>query len=83
MKREEIINPNNKIMPKLYDLKMKEYIFAPRFRNTDFKTFMDLSEDFLTSDDKVIESYEKAYFAWKKHVEIDTDKSFPSQEFIF
>jgi DNA polymerase I len=70
-------------MPKLYDLKMKEYIFAPRFRNTDFKTFMDLSEDFLTSDDKVIESYEKAYFAWKKHVEIDTDKSFPSQEFIF
>jgi hypothetical protein len=70
-------------MPKFYDTKLKEYIFAPRFKNSDFASFIEQSDNFMVSDDKRILSFEKAYFAWKKHVEIDLTKSFPSQEFIF
>ncbi|EKE29294.1 MAG: DNA polymerase I [uncultured bacterium (gcode 4)] len=71
-------------MTKFYDIKLKEYIFAPRFRNSDFKTFIEQSDNFILSNEKKTASYEKAYFAWANHLaDIDYSKPSPSQEFIF
>ncbi|MDD2565873.1 MAG: DNA polymerase [Candidatus Gracilibacteria bacterium] len=70
-------------MPKLYDIKLKEYIFSTRFKNNDFKDFIDFSDDFVVSEQSDILSAEKAFFAWEKYAQIDSEKPFPSQEFIF
>jgi hypothetical protein len=70
-------------MPKFYDIKLKEYIFAPRFKNSDFATFIEQSDNFMVGESKKIQSFEKAYFAFKKHDDINLSKPSPSQEFIF
>lgn len=70
-------------MPRFYDIKLKEYIFAPRFKNSDFASFIEQSDDFMVSENKKILSFEKAYFAFKKHEDLDLSKPSPSQEFVF
>lgn len=70
-------------MAKYHDIKLKDYVFSPRFKNSDFGQYIALSDDYTVSSDPVTASHEKAYFAMKKYEDIDSKKQFPSQEYIF
>lgn len=70
-------------MSKLHDIKLKEYIFSTRFRNSDFKDFMEFHDSYRVSEDEFTSSIEKAYFSYLKHSEISWKITIPSQEYIF
>lgn len=70
-------------MANLYDVKLKESIFSSNFRNSGFNEHVEFHDDYHSSDEHVLHLAERAYFSWKKYVEVNPDRPSPSQEFIF
>lgn len=69
-------------MPKFYDIKIKDYIFNSRFRNSNFNESMEFSDDYVVANDRNIANIEKSFFSWEKYEKLDLLKSSPSQEFV-
>lgn len=70
-------------MPKLYDIKLKEYIFSKRFRNSDFRDFMEFHDNYIVNEDDYMSSVERAHFSYNKFEKLSGNNTIPSQEFIF
>jgi hypothetical protein len=53
-------------MLKFYDIKLKDYIYFPRFKNIDFASYIDQKHDYKVADVYSILSPEKAIFSYNE-----------------
>jgi len=57
-------------MPNFQDIKLKEYIYFPRFRNINFAEYIDQKHDYSVADIDSISSAEKSIFSYNDLGEI-------------
>jgi hypothetical protein len=51
-------------MTKFIDIKLKDYIYFPRFKNLDFNEYMYQKHDYQTADINSVFASEKAIFSY-------------------
>jgi hypothetical protein len=62
-------------MPKFYDIKLKDYIYFPRFKNLDFASYVDQKHDYKTADISAVLCSEKAIFSYNDFKDFILNKS--------
>ena len=62
-------------MIKLYDIKLKDYIYSQNHKNPLFSFYCDKKHDYIVSDDLIVQSWEKSYFSFLDSSEIKKDLS--------
>ncbi len=70
-------------MPNFQDIKLKEYIYFPRFRNINFAEYIDQKHDYSVADIDSISSAEKSIFSYNDLGEISKSEGKYWLDFIF